>query len=673
MKTNLLPLRNLAIKRLVPIFLILLAALSASAQGEWKWANYWTGGEELGSHETNRVVRTAFDDNGNIYVFGSFGGSATLYAQNGTSHFSDNAMIVANNHSGNVLAKFDSLGNLLWHRSIKSLSDDGFPYDMFLQNNKITIAGEYSLHLSNMTYLWFVDTLIDQQCILSYPSGTDHPPYTSGNYSYFATFDLDGNKLENHFVHTIARERLGGFLLNLPLSRRITGANPVCVDSHGNTFIAMSTFYGGSDTLPFTIIVDGDPAKTYQIYLPGSYPDDKMINNMMICKFTPNWELAWMKLMIDHTEGLAPFMLYDSLIPYYRPFLCGMSIDEQDNLYVSGVIMDMHLADENNQYPMRVFWDNTHFAEIADQSLAKKLPFILKYSSDGNIIWANQAYVKNDPNINFYHTPEWSDNFVDNVGVYMLGRADDAGGDHPLFYFDNENNSLQIPTNAHTGFYVKFDKENGSFMKLGQPTGLHTSAFPQAKPAVINNHLIGQFTYDFSQGCMLAYFNTDGQFISADTIYHAADPSVRPLKTIVNNNGGILCDRIATQDLSFGHDLTLNFTEHGNSHAVFAYKYDPSILEPYPVDSTAVPQYDERLSEIRLYPNPATDRVVIESPEGLPVGMVAVTNKSGQLLFLQPATSCRTEISVRDLPSGLYVAHVSTSVGSTAIKFVVKR
>ena len=97
----------------------LFSFLAASAQGEWKWANYWTGNEELGSHETNRVVRTAFDDDGNIYVFGSFGGSATLYAQNDTTHFSDNATVVANNRVGMVLAKFDSLGNLLWHRSIK--------------------------------------------------------------------------------------------------------------------------------------------------------------------------------------------------------------------------------------------------------------------------------------------------------------------------------------------------------------------------------------------------------------------------------------------------------------------------------------------------------------------------------------------------------------------------
>ncbi len=144
-------------------------------------------------------------------------------------------------------------------------------------------------------------------------------------------------------------------------------------------------------------------------------------------------------------------------------------------------------------------------------------------------------------------------------------------------------------------------------------------------------------------------------------------------EVVINETGHILNSFITTQDLSFGHDLTLNFDDHQHSHAVIAYRSDPSILEPYPEDSTAVPRYDERLSEIRLYPNPATDRVVIESPERLPVSMVAVTNESGQLLFLQPATSCRTELSVRNLPAGLYVAHVSTSVGSTAIKFVVKR
>jgi len=310
--------------------------------------------------------------------------------------------------------------------------------------------------------------------------------------------------------------------------------------------------------------------------------------------------------------------------------------------------------DAYNQYPMRIYWDNTHFAEIADKSLATKLPFILKYSSDGNIIWSNQAYVKNEPNINTYHTPEWSDNFVNNEGVYLLGRADDAGGHHPLFYFDNENNSLQIPTNAHTGFYVKFDKENGSFKKLGQPTGLHTSAMPGAKPAVINNHLLGQFTYDFSQGCMLAYFNIDGQFVSADTIYHAADPTVRPLKTIVNNNGGILCDRIATQDLSFGHDISLNFTNHSNSHAVIAYRSDPSVLEPYPTDSVGITSYDKQNIPITLYPNPTTDMLCVESEDVL-IDYIVVSDMAGKEIFRQNVGDLKTEVNVASLPTGMYM------------------
>jgi len=140
---------------------------------------------------------------------------------------------------------------------------------------------------------------------------------------------------------------------------------------------------------------------------------------------------------------------------------------------------------------------------------------------------------------------------------------------------------------------------------------------------------------------------------------------------IVNENGYIFTSLTAIGPVQFDNDVSTNCPLNQSS-AVVALRHDPSILEPYPEDTTGVAQYDERLSEIRLYPNPVTDRVVIESPEGLSVSMVAVTNESGQLLFLKPAASCSTELSVRNLPSGLYVAHVSTSVGSTAIKFVVK-
>ncbi len=679
MKNSFLSIRKNIFKHLVPVVFILLATLSASAQGEWKWANYWTGGEELGSHETNRVVRTAFDDNGNIYVFGSFGGSATLYAQNGTSHFSDNTAIVANGSPGTVLAKFDSLGNLLWHRFIKSLNSSCMPYDMFVRDNRITIAGEYAFQLNSVTQLWFIDTLIDSQCALSYPSGTIHPPYTFGNYSYFVTFDLDGNKLDNHFVHTIARERIGGeYLLDMPLSRRILGAHPVCVDSQGNTFIALSTYYAGPDTLPYTIVIDGDSTKTYQIFLPGNCTDDsQQIYNMMICKFTPNWELAWMKLIVDHTEGLSPNLPYDSLHPYFVPYMGGMSIDEEDNLYVSGYLSQMDMMDAYNQYPMRIYWDNTHFAEVADQSLAKLLPFLIKYSADGSIVWSNQAFVKNGPSANFYETIDWSDNYVDNQGVYLLGRAENISGSNPIFYFDNENNSLQILSGNHSSFYVKFDKYNGTFMKLGQPTGSHTSALLGATPTVINNHLLGQFAYDFNSDSFLAYFNIDGSFVSADTVSTIHDPYSLPQKTIANNHGGILCDRIASQNLSFGHNLSVNFTNHNNSHAVFAYKYDPSILEPFvPDDSVGIEDYlGRRESDIYLYPNPTSgEAVVCGYMYGYrSIELLDLQGRKLATLLDSPHGTSLPEIDLSPYPSGTYLVKINFERGVSVVRKAVRR
>ena len=109
-------------KHLISLVLILLAVVTVHAQGEWKWANYWTGNDDpLDSNNPyNYVVRTAFDDDGNVYVFGSFGGSARIQDQTLSTWIFDNVEVVASNTSGIILVKFDSLGNHLWSRVIKT-------------------------------------------------------------------------------------------------------------------------------------------------------------------------------------------------------------------------------------------------------------------------------------------------------------------------------------------------------------------------------------------------------------------------------------------------------------------------------------------------------------------------------------------------------------------------
>ncbi len=175
---------------------------------------------------------------------------------------------------------------------------------------------------------------------------------------------------------------------------------------------------------------------------------------------------------------------------------------------------------------------------------------------------------------------------------------------------------------------------------------------------------------------MLAYFNIDGQFVSADTIFHAADPSVRPLKTIVNNYGGILCDRIATQDLTFGHDISLNFTDHGNSHAVFAYKYDPSILEPFvPDDSVGIEDYlGRRESDIYLYPNPTSGEAVVC---GYMYGYrsIELLDLQGRKLAILLDSPDGTSLPVIDLspyPAGTYLVKINFERGVSVVRKIVR-
>jgi len=671
-------------KKQIPLFFAILATLfftlTASAQGEWKWANYWTGNDDpLDSNNPyNYVVRTAFDDDGNVYVFGSFGGSARIQDQTLSTWIFDNVEVVASNTSGIILVKFDSLGNHLWSRVIKNSKqgEDCRPYDMALRDGKIVISGHYSFDYNFNEQLWFLDTLVTQQTALSYPFGEYHPPYTfTGGCSSFISFlDLDGNVLENHFVKILSRKQENRLVYPINTG---AGACPMCVNSNGDIYIATAITYEGPDTLPWTVVIDEDTAKTYDYYLPGR-TEFTGISNMMLFKFSLDFDLLWAKYLVNHTVGLSPNIPVDTVNPLYTPWVYGLSIDNDDNLYFSGFLMDMWRMDEYNQYPMRIYWDSTHYATIADRSLARSLPFIIKYDYDGNVQWANQAYVKNEPQTEFYNYMVWYDNYADNSGVYLMGQAGANQGQNPLFYFDNEANYLPLQPNTyqHTSFFVRFDKETGSFDALGQTPGLHTFAYYGSRPAVENNHLLGMYQNAFSQGSLLCYYNTNGHFIKADTVL-SNDETHKAFKTVVNEDGKLLCDFICKQDLTFGHDLTLNFDDHQHSHAVIALRYDPSILEPFvPDDSVGIEEYlGKRESDIYIYPNPTSGEAVVC---GYMHGYTSIElydlqgRKIADLVESHKGTSFPA-FDLSPYPAGTYIVKINFERGVSVTRKVVKR
>ena len=109
--------------------LLVLSALfavifpTASAQGEWKWANYWSGSGGDPVDYYNQVVNTAFDESGNIYVLGQIGGHPTINGQ--SLQFTSHPYAFNIDKPTSMLAKFDTLGNMLWYKIVKS-SDQYF-------------------------------------------------------------------------------------------------------------------------------------------------------------------------------------------------------------------------------------------------------------------------------------------------------------------------------------------------------------------------------------------------------------------------------------------------------------------------------------------------------------------------------------------------------------------
>ncbi len=127
---------------LVATLATLFTIQTASAQGEWKWANYWSGTDGGGAY--NEIVQTAFDEDGNIYVFGEIGGQPTLNGQ--TLQFTSHPYAFNISKLSSILAKFDTLGNMLWYKMVKS-SDQVhcLPHWMEVKDNKVYISGNMSL------------------------------------------------------------------------------------------------------------------------------------------------------------------------------------------------------------------------------------------------------------------------------------------------------------------------------------------------------------------------------------------------------------------------------------------------------------------------------------------------------------------------------------------------
>ena len=270
----------------------LFSTLTASAQGEWKWAHYWTGGGGNLNEVFNKITNTAFDEEGNIYVYGTMGGNARLDGE--MLMFSSNSDVITTSEHSILLAKFDTSGTMLWYKVIKCQGDYwSIPKWMTVKNDRIYITGITGMWTDRYYWLYYIDTLITKEDVLSLPASERKPPYKRSRWTFFSQLDLDGNRIEDHFVETYTREyhESGNNYVRgvKPISTdEYAYPTPMHIDNEGNIYLFAQFQYAGNEEDPYTVVIDGDSSKTYDLYLPGSSCGSMSLHNVMIYKFTPN-------------------------------------------------------------------------------------------------------------------------------------------------------------------------------------------------------------------------------------------------------------------------------------------------------------------------------------------------------------------------------------------------
>ena len=659
--------------------LLVLSALfavifpTASAQGEWKWAHYWTGSGGDLTNIFNNITNTAFDEEGNIYVYGTMGGNARLDGE--MLMFSSNSTVITTSEHSILLAKFDTLGTMLWYKVIKCQGDYwSIPKWMTVKNDRIYITGITGMWSDGNYWLYYIDTLITKADVMNLPASERKPPYKQSRWTFFSQLDLDGNRIEDHFVETYTRQYYENGNNYTRSVRPVTTdehtmLSPLHVDDAGNVYLFARFGYAGNEEDPYTVVIDGDSSKMYDLYLPGSSCGSSSLHNVMIYKFTPNWELGFAKLMVQNTEGIAISweFAHDSINPAYDIYPEWLSCDQDGNMYVSGFVslpLSVYGA-SLHQYPVHIYFDSLHYATINDRSGTKRLNFIIKYSSTGDVVWFNQIFTIGDIEGPSYSYAEWRGSCIDEDYLYLLGSAGYNLGYSSNIFFDNENNFLQrFASDGSISFFVKYNKSTGQYLSQGIVPAFE--AMVGKTPAIISNRVFAASSFNYSGNILLTEWRNDGFVINKDTI-HCVNSNVYDSQGVTSdNNASFLLSILSYSPVSFSDNIVANCNNQPNSNAVFALYHNPEYSTPY----VGISSYGNKQSDLKIWPNPANNYLNVVRDNN-PIDYITIMDLNGKILMRKNVGNNIAILNVSLLPAGTYLLE-TVGKGEISVKKFVK-
>lgn len=416
------------IKAVVALLICLLmqgGAIVSAQHTELKWLRGWFGG---GDNKNNRMDALAVDDEGNTYVAGAINISALSLDR--TIATPENDSMPACQTHGVIVAKYDTVGNLIWRKVCRSTLDGMQSFmrveGMELSGNRLYLLMEYFLETDGLNpyitcplELWFFDTVYswpfdhvnnpnpNHFLRWTIPDSLRRFPFNNwngGRYSVFVVFDLDGNRLENHSIYLKRPNRPYNTVLKCPF----------VVDSKKNIwcFCPGGTDDLGCENIPtgWAYIIDDDTSNVLtldEIFGCSGNGYDTVPSFNHLIKIDSNWNVVGGKRMTYRldTRQLRPAWYADTTSYNWVTMgivISGVSIDEEDNMYMRACIRSTEnfYAFYNDtldvDYPYRLYFDSTHYVRVDNFVASQGIPINAKYDSDGNLLWLNQMYLQTE-------------------------------------------------------------------------------------------------------------------------------------------------------------------------------------------------------------------------------------------------------------------------------------
>ena len=359
-----------------------------------------------------------------------------------------------------------------------------------------------------------------------------------------------------------------------------------------------------------------------------------------------------------------------------------MSFDEDDNMYLTGYVTLANCFNgqggELNNYPVHIWWDTSHYSTIQDITSANYCNFVIKYDTNGEILWNNQIFTRG--NTDTESSAYWNRCKLYDNSLYILGTGFYKSSGNALIYFDSEDNYLQRFQNAlsNIGFFVRYDKLTGQYLNHGIIPA--EQAVSGHLPAVVTNRVFSFSNVNYNHS-IISQWRTDGVYIGSDTISSTMPPADGSL--IANEDGNLLVNFRANAPVYFDNNVSVNCPS-SQSSAVFALYHNPAFTQPFvPDDSVGISDYlGKRESDIYIYPNPTSGEAVVC---GYMYGYTGIElyDLQGRKLADLVETMCTSSLQptlssslpVFDLspyPAGTYLVKINFERGVSVVRKVVK-